>query len=548
MEYSIRHVFDEETGETYDAKFLFRTISGGQEFRKAFHSGNQILRCQECKERATVFTKPNGRVFFRHFPNTPYCSLKDPGFTQAERKEIEEYIANRESDRHKDLKRQLGDYLRNVMGVDANTITVDDHYLKDQREKRRPDVYCEFNSLKIAFEVQLSRLPAKYIFKRHDFYSRNEIYLMWVLDKFEPNGSTQTERDIKYLNAHQNYFCFDDYSNPQTIKVQFKTGLINSKNKAYYPWQAQSVSLQELQFDASEFQIYFISFADEKLKTEQQIGSELIQEKIEPAVILLREFYKTDKEAYIPYIENEIDNLDFEEFNSLNQRICGTDNSDLFYRLLVGAGKPHFFKYILESVRFNKNLNAKNSERKNLLEVVLSHPNLLFKTRIVQLMFAEGYKLSQSDKVYITSCVIPYESKQEREMRIIKIHAYNFLKSLDLIELYDKIEGTLMTILTAKHNRIIGFGFKNFIEVANNAIHNYKTTWTYIWQAFTYYKLWDELIQRDRKGTFQEKLLAHQSSNVEKYSNAERILIKLFPEVFNPSSIKIPWFHLEMIE
>ena len=86
MEYSIRNVFDEETGEAYDAHVVL-IGQKGFEFRKQFHSGNQILRCPECKEKATVFTN-HGRVFFRHFPNTPYCSLKDPGFTEAERKEI----------------------------------------------------------------------------------------------------------------------------------------------------------------------------------------------------------------------------------------------------------------------------------------------------------------------------------------------------------------------------------------------------------------------------------------------------------------------------
>ena len=131
-------------------------------------------------------------------------------------------------------------------------------------------------------------------------------------------------------------------------------------------------------------------------------------------------------------------------------------------------------------------------------------------------------------------------------MRIIKIHAYNYLKSLALIEVYDKLEGAIMVMLTAKHNRIIGFGFKSLIEVANNAVHNYKTVWHYIERVLRHYKRWDALIESDKNGTFREKLKAYQEANVKKFYG-DPILMKLFPAVFNPASNSNEWFELEMI-
>jgi len=547
MEYSIRHVFDLETGERYDAEVLFKSIQKAQEFRKQFHSGDQIIGCTECKEKATVSTNRFGKVFFKHFPNTPDCILKDPGLTETERKEIEVHIANRETERHKILKKEVGNYLTAVPGVDANTVTVDDRYLKDHLEKRRPDVFCEYNGLKIAFEIQLSRLPARYIFKRHEFYKRNKIYLMWVLDDFKPKESNQTERDIKYLNAHQNHFCFDDHVTPATFIVHFKEGLIDYKNKAYYKRRKESVFLHELNFDSEEFQIFYISLAEEERKTQEEINRSTIEEDIKPALKVLRDFYTTDKENYIPIVENEIAKLNSEAFNVLNQRVCGEDSS-LFFRLLQGEGKPYFFKYMLGAIRFNKNLNTRNSEKKNLLEAILSHPKFPFRGRIKQLMFAEGYKLSGSDNIYITSCVIANESRQEREMRIIKIHVYNYLKSLDLIELYDKMEGPIMVMLTARYNMIIGFGFKNFIEVANNAVHNYKNQWHYIERVLRHYKRLDALIENDKNGTFREKLKAYHNGATGETFSGERLLIKLFPAVFDPASSSTEWFHVGMIE
>lgn len=566
MEYSIRNVVDEETGEAYDALVVLKGQKGF-EFRKQFHSGSQVLRCPECKEKATVFTS-HGRVFFRHFPNTTYCSLKDPGFNAAERKEIEQHIANRESERHKRLKQALGNYLKSVDGVNADTLAIDDRFLKDHREKRRPDVFCEYTNLKIAFEVQLSRLPAKYIFKRHEFYQRNEIYLVWVLDDFNPKNTNQTARDIKYLNAHQNYFSFNDHATPASFTVHFKEGLINHRHEAYYEWNKQTVSLSELKFDATEYQVFYVSFADEERETQEEIkrsadenkiirpwdapkeiniGPET-EKKIKPALELLRTFYTTDKENYIPFIESELDNLDVDEFNVLNQKVFKTEDSALFFKLLEREGKPYFLKYLLSNNRFDKHLNTKDAEGQNLLEAVLTHPKLLFRQRIIQLMFANGYKLTGSDNNYIVSCVIPHESRQEREMRIIKIHAYNYLKKMHLLQLYDKLEGPIMTMLTAKHNKIIGFGFQNLVEVANNAVHNYKSVWHLIERVFRHYKRWDTLIENDTNGTFREKLRAYQEGNVEKNFDAEAVLIWLFPVVFSLSKNSGEWFHLGMIE
>ncbi|PZQ94503.1 MAG: hypothetical protein DI539_30970, partial [Flavobacterium psychrophilum] len=273
-----------------------------------------------------------------------------------------------------------------------------------------------------------------------------------------------------------------------------------------------------------------------------------IEKKIKPALEFLRTLYITDKEYYIPLIDNEIENLDLKELKALNQKVFKTEDSDLFFKSLQGKGKSYFLRYLLSNNQFYKPLNTKNTEGQHLLEVILSHTKLLFRQRIIQLMFDNGYKLTGSDNDYITSCVIPNESRQERELRIIKIHAYSYLKQLPMIELYDKLEGAVMAMLTAKHNRIIGFGFKNFVEVANNAIHNYKDVWHYIERVLRHYKRWDVLIESDTNGTFREKLRTYQEENVEKDYEAEAILVRLFPIVFDPDTNTGEWFHLGLIE
>ena len=65
------------------------------------------------------------------------------------------------------------------------TVIIDNKFIIKENGKRKPDVYCKFQDKELVFEIQLSDLSLNYILNRYEFYRRNGIYLIWILDKFD---------------------------------------------------------------------------------------------------------------------------------------------------------------------------------------------------------------------------------------------------------------------------------------------------------------------------------------------------------------------------
>jgi competence CoiA-like predicted nuclease len=383
MDYAIRHVYDPDTSELYDAQEVFKHRELAYAFRKDFHANDQKLLCCACDEKATISLGSKGKMHFKHFPNTPDCDLKDGSYTRAERHLIEDHYANKERPRHKTLKQAIGNYLNVVEGVDASSIYIDNKFLRDKKEKRRPDVFCSFNGIKIAFEIQLSKLPPKYIFKRHDFYKRNEIFLIWILDDFDTSGQSQTEKDIKYLNKHQNFFYFNDASPQHSLVAQYKKGHINhSLNKVYFKWTHDSVELKDLKFDEIDYQCYFVSYEQEQSELEVKNFKEMHKDLLDN----LREFYLKEDERLISKFHLDIEVLEFHDL-TLFQKVIGLDGN---YDLLLKAAKSsksYFLLYFLETSSLNIDLSKSGTESSTLLQNILLPAKMLFRWKIIHLIF-----------------------------------------------------------------------------------------------------------------------------------------------------------------
>ncbi len=545
MEYAIRHVYDPDTSELYDAHEVFKHRELAYAFRKDFHANDQILLCRACDERATISLGSKGKMHFKHFPNTPDCDLKDGSYTRAERHQIEEHYANKERPRHKELKQAIGKWLGTFTDVDPASVYIDNKFLKDTKEKRRPDVLCTFNGKRIAFEIQLSTLPPKYIFKRHDFYKRNEIYLIWILDDFDPAGQSQTEKDIKYLTKHQNFFFFNDASPRHSLVAQYKKGLVNRNlNKVYYKWTHDSVDLKDLNFDEVDYQCYFVSYEQEQSKLELQNFKETNKNLLND----LREFYLKDDERLVSKFHFDIEALGFDDLTML-QKVIGLDNNHELLLKAAKSAKSYFLLYFLETSSINIDLSKSNNISDTLLQNILLPPKMLFRWKIIQLIFHHGYTMTESDRTFLKTFNFHEDMPGLRLQRIINLYAYNALGQRTHMEWFEKIDGTVYTVLSAKFNKIVGHGFHNFISLANNAIHSYKSTFTFIEQAFKFYKVWDKIIAEDKKQTFREKHEQflrdkNQPTNMEGYF----VLKLLFAEVFNPTGKTVEWIKLEDLQ
>lgn len=543
LEYAINHVFDADTGETYDASILFKHVNEAYEFRRKYHESGQVLNCYCCKNRATVSVR-NSTVHFKHYPNTGDCILKDGAYSIQEKAQIEQHYFSRESKRHKELKKAIGAYLEETDGVEKESLVVDTKFLFDQQEKRRPDVFCKFEERNIAFEIQLSPLPPKYIFKRHEFYKRNGIFLIWILDDFNVNGQRQTEKDIKHLNKHHNFFYFNDHSN--SLVVQYKQGEIDRHNKTHYKWTHEFIELDQLTFDTEDFQAYYISFSDEQSQNELEAFKERHQDLLDR----LRAFYKSGEDRHIPWLNGALDYFDHSDYKNLERLIhLGEDNENEILFRAVKDGKGKFIRYLMEAREFDADPNINRPGRVSLLQHVLMKDKLILRWRIIYLMFTRNYKLTENDFQFLMTFKFHQEFESERLRMIIRVLAFNRLRSIHPMETYQEIEGTVLVILSAKFQRIIGYRLNNFISLANNSIQYYKATYTFIEQAFKYYKLWDIIQAEDEKKTFKTKHDAFLADKTLKYNERGLAVLRiLFPDVAGQNSqsewIKLEWLGL----
>lgn len=249
-------VIREETRKALPVADLLKGANG-IEIRKQYASGEVDFECCECWQPLKVGISKYGKVFLMHFPNSDYCILKDENQDKELIREIKQHHLSKESPRHQMLKSLLVKKLASTEGVNN---TQEEKVFISDGETKRADVYCEFNGLPIAFEVQLSLLSYKYILLRHNFYKRNGIYLFWVLDNFITSAQCQRDKDIKYLNVGENIFELDETDSSPSISFvcNFKKPEIYGL-KVYAPWNKKRVELKDLHFDRNNHQVYFFN-------------------------------------------------------------------------------------------------------------------------------------------------------------------------------------------------------------------------------------------------------------------------------------------------
>lgn len=232
--------------------------------RKKFHQEKIELYCLECQQKLNVSTSKYDRLHFKHNPNANFCLLKDGKLSPDETEKIYAIYRSKESDRHKYLKNQIGIKLSQL--GDVSNVQIDNKFIFDNNEKRKPDVYCKYLDKEIVFEIQLSDLSLRYIISRHEFYQRKGIYLIWILDNFNVEGRKQTERDIKYLTEYQNFFKFDEQSEQFRLICKYKLPFLTELNIFLTKWKTKSIALSQLKFNKVTKQAYFFDFDAETKK------------------------------------------------------------------------------------------------------------------------------------------------------------------------------------------------------------------------------------------------------------------------------------------
>ncbi len=242
---------------TEDVSVLLNRENGFK-VREQYNLGEIDFECCECKQSLIISYRYS--VYLKHKPNSKECALKDENTAQELIDDINRSNLSKESPRHLELKHKLIEKLQNNGGI---TELESEQYISNGKERRKPDVFCDYKGFKIAFEVQLSNISQRYIFYRYNFYKELGIYLFWILDNFSKIHQNHKDKDIKYLNENQNVFELNENkNNPALFICNYKEPYIFGM-EVREKWNKSFVDFN-LHFDNDNFQVYFYDFRAQK--------------------------------------------------------------------------------------------------------------------------------------------------------------------------------------------------------------------------------------------------------------------------------------------
>lgn len=562
-ERSIRIAFDKISGEVLEADEVFKSAKPGFEIRKQFHTDELDLFCCECHQELGVSTSKYDRLHFKHHKKADYCILKDEHLSPADVEAFTRILKAKESQRHKELKHKIAERISKIEGIEIDSIAIDNKYIIRDSEKRRPDVYCKYRGKELVFEIQLSQLSLRYILSRYEFYRKHGIYLVWILDNFDVRDQSQLERDIKYLTNYQNFFKLDEQVEEFKLSCEYKFPFLTSDHRVLTKWLTRSVHLDEINFDETEYQIYFFDFTQrlqdqqvlQKIKAEEQREAERkrLEQIREDERIKEAALRKSQIEGKCLQVINEIKRLrsfnsqnfstvrellfelDEEELESLNSRLnlnaMNKNGEPVFFKWLNSARAEEvaFLDFILRCSWIEFDVNLKDANGGSAFQQIINNASIASsKYTTLKALFTRDYIFTNEDEAYLKALKNDHETESE-------ILVYSLCSSLQRKHLTEQLfsHAKLICILySARENKIIGFRYKptEWIAFANNAVEYYKEYWEYIELTFKHYGLWETLIKADRKGTFQKKVAEFYASMPEQKFDFDSAFRYLFPQ------------------
>ncbi len=502
----------------------------------------------ECRQQLNISGSKKDNLHFKHYPKADPCILKDSKFSNEELKVLSKIYRSKESARHKSLKRAIGEKLTRLSNVD--NIFIDDRFIKDDREKRKPDVYCEYGTIKIVFEIQLSDLSLKYIIDRHEFYQRNDISLIWILDDFNINGQKQMERDIKYLTEYQNFFALDESSESFRLSCTYKYVHLIEPNQVRTKWITKSIALSQLKFDTETKQAYFYDYGVkfnqmellkdrriEKLKIKKIEADRIAKEqKSQNKVECLIDEIKSEWKAKFPNLKKaELIIQDLDEYEQglfkKSDLFNSNDNESRIHLYFKKAKSKHynFLAFILNSQCIEYALNELSVDGKTLIQTLFENKYLEHKENWIMKIAIAGYKFQLMDFELFDKL---YLKKPNIEALILLCKLSESIVNPHFKATLFEHQKLICTMESAKQNQIVGFGWNQsqWIAFANNAIDSYSEYWNHIESAFKAYNIWDNLHKKDSKGTFKRKLENHYDSTPTYNKKYDYLLSFLYPE------------------
>lgn len=327
-DHKIKEIFDLETGETiYAEEFFKKPIDELQKWRTTFQQcilqNNRRFVCPKCLEMIRISGRGDERgvpAIFTHKNDSVSCKKTTTG-QSVEDINRKKYGLFGQSQRHKDLKQELYDRLRdrNSLSLGISNVEMEKRVYSTLPffSWRQPDVQIEYQGHKIVFEIQLSTTFLSVITERDTFYRLNDYYIIWVFN-FDDNRkyvdlNNLAMKDIYFANK-RNAFIFDDEArewSKESGQLVLKCNWVEPDSTWHYAntekhFGGEPVTLNMLKFDNNTHKLYYYDAETPYYEQNPDIAERLIAEQ------------KT-KEEYIKELEKKAQEKEIRKQEAIEQ-------------------------------------------------------------------------------------------------------------------------------------------------------------------------------------------------------------------------------------
>jgi hypothetical protein len=549
---SNRLIWDTHSQKYIDPdKFIVRRKNGFL-LRHQYKIHPDRFECPECGQPLVAASSKNDNVYFRHLANLGSCIFKDEKIDDASLSEHYRFYYSREGERHKELKKRIGEGLALVYGVEIQSIIVDTKFIIKDGDKRRPDVYCRYLGRELVFEIQISELSNRFIHHRLSFYRKHGIFVFWILDVMgNPKLLSTMQRDIKYTFSSQNLFSLNEQYLPLTLICNYKIPFIFQRKEVHEKWVSKNIALSDLQFDDANMEVFFFDTVGKtkaiQVSLETQIAEDLentqaleqisIRNKVQVLVSQISDYRKNDRNCYGLLLTLEkLSAAEVDELNAVVNMDSADKNKAILARFIREfhssdiSFRTNFIEFLLAQRKIRLDVNAlEKGGRSALLELYLNESLKAKNYRLIPHLFEHGYRFSEYDRGFLAQ--YPALCEQGIEIEILKLEYYDALsRNGD----GNKVPENMMYFLfieSAKQHRIIGSNVKSWVQFMMPILSRFKHFWRYTKIVLANTALGHTLKNVDTKNTIAKKVKEFDLEQVEQDEGFLDVLIQLYPEI-----------------
>lgn len=546
----------ERPGEREQEIFILRT-----DIEKQIQTQNIRYVCLYCKKPVAVrgrssTSKESTTFYFTHPYRSPDCIIKTTHRLSEEEIRCVKYNGVKESAEHERLKNLIAHYLR--LDKKIANVLIEQTYKDTSVSKtwRKPDVMAILPDKKIAFELQLSTTFLSVIVARTIFYQQRGVFLIWIFPSFSVESDLQrfTQKDVFYNNSF-NVYVFDRPA--QELSSRSGKLILSCYYKEFYlenekicgRWAQTNIGIDELSYSSENSTSYYYDSERQKrlleneLRQIQEDRSHVAQQqdmdkRINECVRYLREFYKTDTNPVPTGEYNPLNSITSkEDIEQLDSKLRFTsEKAFVIANILINRTKPNFLKFISEQDNILVRLEETRVDDKSILEHIAYYDRDFMFEQSINMLFRLGYRLTSNDNRLIASLYHKnYFNFTDVERQCIERWAYitcaNALVSGEQIFQMSMIKKVIYSLMSLKHELLIGFKYSGFKQLSMNFFEYYQTHASLYLRAMKHYGVYEKQLIEDKNGKLKSKIDLFRHNPPEQNHDYDEIFFLLFPEL-----------------